>query len=91
MVTASTKVTVTPLHLYTLVLYSIAAEDGTVRKDKVVLDEVLVGENDMQVQMQGFLSFDLSAVPPGAIIKTVDLDLSKSVVCKFTLPVAGIP
>jgi len=88
-VTASTKVTVTPLHLYTLVLYSIAAEDGTVRKDKVVLDEVMVGENEMQVQMQGFLSFDLSAVPQGAIIKTVDLDLTNTVVVNSPFPWQG--
>jgi hypothetical protein len=88
-VTASTSVTVTPLHLYTLVLYSLAAEDGTVRKDKVVLDEVTVGENELQIQMQGFLSFDLSAVPPGAIIKTVDLDISKSVVVNSPFPWLG--
>jgi hypothetical protein len=88
-VTASTKVTVTPLHLYTLVLYSIAAEDGTVRKDRVVLDEVMVGENELQVQMQGFLSFDLSAVPPDAIIKTVDLNISKSVVVNSPFPWQG--
>ncbi len=88
-VTASTRVTVTPLHLYTLVLYSIAAEDGTVRKDRVVLDEVMVGESELQVQMQGFLSFDLSAVPPGAIIKTVDLDLTKTVVVNSPFPWQG--
>ena len=88
-VTANTKITVTPLHLYTLVLYSIAAEDGTVRKDKVVLDEVTVGENELQVQMQGFLSFDLSAVPPDAIIKTVELDLSKSFVVNSPFPWQG--
>ncbi|MCX6002393.1 MAG: hypothetical protein NTY79_07675 [Chloroflexi bacterium] len=88
-VTASTKVTVTPLHLYTLALYSIAAEDGTVRKDKVVLDAVTVGENELQVQMQGFLSFDLSAVPRGAIIKTVDLDLTNTVVVNSPFPWQG--
>jgi hypothetical protein len=88
-VTASTSVKVTPLHLYTLVLYSVAAEDGTVRKDKVVLDEVMVGENELQVQMQGFLSFDLSAIPANAIIKTVDLDLSKSVIVNSPFPWQG--
>ena len=88
-VTATTKITVTPLHLYTLVLYSIAAEDGTVRKDKVVLDEVTVGENEMQVQMQGFLSFDLTAVPRNAIIKTVELDISKSNIINSPFPQQG--
>ena len=77
------------MHLYTLVLYSIAAEDGTVRKDKVVLDEVTVGENEMQVQMQGFLSFDLSAVPRDAIIKTVDLDITNAVVVNSPFPWQG--
>jgi len=88
-VTASTKITVTPLHLFTLVLYSIAAEDGTVRKDRVVLDEVMVGQNEMQIPMQGFLSFDLTAIPADAIIKTVELDLSKSVIVNSPFPWQG--
>jgi len=89
MVSATTKVTVTALPTNTLILYSIAGEGGTVRKDKVVLGEVLVGENELQVQMQGFLSFDISAIPPDAIIKRVDLDLTAVVVYGSPFPNQG--
>lgn len=87
--TASTKVTVTPKHVYTLTTYSIAAEDGTVRKDSAVLDGVMVGENDGMVQMQGFLSFDISAIPNGAIIRSVELDLSKALMINTPFPNQG--
>ena len=87
--TANTRILVTPLHVYTTTLYSIAAEDGTVRKDKVVLDGVMVGQNEMQIQMQGFLSFDISSIPRDAIIKDVDLDISKSVVINSPFPFQG--
>jgi hypothetical protein len=76
--TAKTKVVVSSVPLYTLTTYSIAAEDGTVRKDKIVLEEVLVGESEYQIQMQGFLSFDISALPATASIKSVELDMSKT-------------
>jgi len=89
MVTASTKILVTPLHVYTTTLYSVAAEDGTVRKDKVVLDGVLVGQNELQVQMQGFLSFDISSIPRNAIIKNVELDISKSIIYNQPFPWQG--
>jgi len=89
MITASTSILVTPLHVYTTTLYSIAAEDGTVRKDKVVHDEVMVGQNELQIPMQGFLSFDISAIPRDAIIKGVDLDASKSFVVNSPFPWQG--
>jgi hypothetical protein len=87
--TASTGIVVTPLYVYTTTLYSVAAEDGTVRKDKVVLDGVMVGQNDLQVQMQGFLSFDISSIPRDAIIKSVALDLSNSLVINSPFPWLG--
>jgi hypothetical protein len=87
--TASTGIVVTPLYVYTTTLYSVAAEDGTVRKDKVVLDPVLVGENELQVQMQGFLSFDISSIPRDAIIKSVALDTSNSLVVNSPFPWQG--
>lgn len=88
-ITATTKVAVSALPLNTVVTYSIAGEDGTVRKDKVVLDEVLVGENEAQVQMQGFLSFDISAIPPDAVIKGVELDLSSAAIIGSPFPFQG--
>ena len=88
-ITATTKVAVSALPLNTVATYSIAGEDGTVRKDKVVLDEVLVGENEAQVQMQGFLSFDISAIPPDAVIKGVELDLSSAAIIGSPFPFQG--
>lgn len=87
--TANTRILVTPLHVYTTTLYSVAAEDGTVRKDNVVLDGVMVGQNEMQIPMQGFLSFDISSIPRDAIIKGVDLDASQSVVVNSPFPWQG--
>ncbi len=88
-VTASTKILVTPLHVYTTTLYSVAAEDGTVRKDDVVLDGVTVGQNELQIPMQGFLSFDISSIPRNAIIKSVELDISKSIIYNQPFPWQG--
>ncbi|MEI6186468.1 MAG: hypothetical protein WCP43_04595 [Dehalococcoidia bacterium] len=87
--TAGTSIIVTPLYVYTTTLYSVAVEDGTVRKDKVVLDPVLVGQNEMQIPMQGFLSFDISSIPRDAIIKSVNLDVSNSVVVNSPFPWQG--
>jgi hypothetical protein len=87
--TANTRIVVTPLYVYTTTLYSVAAEDGTVRKDDVVLDGVMVGQNEMQIQMQGFLSFDISSIPRDAIIKDVELDASNSVVVNSPFPWQG--
>jgi hypothetical protein len=39
--------------------------------------------------MQGFLSFDISSIPRDAIIKGVDLDVSKSVVINSPFPWQG--
>jgi len=88
-ITANTKVLVTPLHVYTTTLYSVAAEDGTVRKDKVVLDGVMVGQNEMQIPMQGFLSFDISAIPRDAVVRSVELDTSKCFVVNSPFPWQG--
>ena len=87
--TAKATVVVSPIPIYTLISYSVAAEDGTVRKDKVVLDEVLVGQTDLQIQMQGFLSFDISALPSNAIIKAVELDLTKANIINSPFPWQG--
>ena len=87
--TAKAKIVVSAIPLYTLTTYSIAAEDGTVRKDKIVLENIMVGENELQVQMQGFLSFDISALPPNAIIKSVELDVSKANVINSPFPWQG--
>jgi len=86
---AMATVVVSAVPLYTLTTYSVAAEDGTVRKDKIVLEDVMAGENDMQIQMQGFLSFDISSLPGNAIIKSVELDLSKTNIINSPFPWQG--
>jgi len=61
-----------------LELYSIAAEEGYVRSGGIVGPEVIVGENPSNFSVQGFLSFDISMVPPEASIESVSLDITNS-------------
>jgi hypothetical protein len=86
---ASVVVGVTPIPAYSLIVYSIAAEDGTIRGNDVTFNEVYVGEDQLQHTMQGFLSFDISSIPPNAIIKSVQLDLTKSHVVNSPFPFQG--
>ena len=86
---ATVKLVVSKVPLYTMTTWSIAAEDGTVRKDKIVLDEVMVGESELQMQMQGFLSFDITQLPPNAMIKSVELDMSKANIYGSPFPWQG--
>jgi len=88
-VSVTTLLTVTTLPIYTLQLYSVAAEDGTVRKDKTVLEQVLVGQNEMNTQMQAFLSYDISSLPPDAIVRRVELDLSNCPIFGSPFPWLG--
>ncbi len=74
--TATTGVAVTSMPTHTVELFSIPAEDGTVRRDGNVEPEPKVGDSVTDVAMQAFLSFDISAIPQGATIKSVSLDLT---------------
>jgi hypothetical protein len=56
-------------------LYSIAAEDGQVRKDGYVGSAPIVGDTKSGMTIQAFFSFDLSSIPEGATIKSVSLYL----------------
>jgi len=85
--TAKVAVSATPIHVLTT--YSIEGEDGTVRKDRTVLDPVYVGQSELQMPMQGFLSFDITTIPPNAIIKGVELDISNSTVYGSPFPWQG--
>lgn len=88
-VNATVIVAVTPIPAYTLALYSIAAEDGTIRGNDVTFNEVYVGQDELQHTMQGFLSFDISSIPPNAVIKSVQLDLTKSHIVNYPFPWLG--
>lgn len=59
-------------------LYSIAAEDGQVRRDGYVSQDPLVGDTASGILIQAFFSFDISSIPKGATIKSASLDLGTS-------------
>jgi len=88
-VKASTQVVVTPIPHYSLIVYSIAEEDGTIQGNNVSFDQVMVGQNALQQPMQAFLSFDISSIPSNAIIKTVQLDLTKAQIINHPFPWLG--
>jgi hypothetical protein len=54
-----------------------------------VLEQVLVGENEAQIQMQAFLSYDIGAIPANAVIKRVELDLRGSTIYGSPFPWQG--
>ncbi|MBN1376359.1 MAG: hypothetical protein JXA01_09400 [Dehalococcoidia bacterium] len=86
---ASTEVVVTPTPQNSLIAYSIAAEDGTIRGGNITLGEVMVGQDLEQNAMQAFLSFDTSSIPSDAIITSVQLDLTKSQIINHPIPWLG--
>jgi hypothetical protein len=57
-------------------LYSIAAEDGQVRRDGYVGQEPDVGDTKSGTTIQAFLSFDISMIPKDALITSATLDLT---------------
>jgi len=78
-VTATAQVAVATVPAHTMELFSIAAEDGHVRKDKYVGPEPNVGDMTpvrSDVATQAFLSFDISMIPAGATIESASLDLA---------------
>ena len=60
---------------HSVTLFSVVSEGGHVRKDGAVGTEPNVGHISSGVAMQAFLSFDISAIPAGASIKSASLDL----------------
>jgi hypothetical protein len=86
---ATSQVIVTPIPSYSLIVYSIAAEDGTIQGNNVSFDRVMVGQNELQQSMQGFLSFDISSIPSNAVIKSVQLDLTKANIVNHPMPWLG--
>ncbi len=95
--TATASVAVSPIPLRTATLYSVAAESGTILNNTYItspssilnVGQVLVGEDKSQVQMQGILSFDISSIPYDAVIKSVQLDLSRSLIFNYPFPWQG--
>lgn len=54
----------------------VVGESGSVRSDGSVLAPRNIGDTDSNVSSQGFLSFDISAIPAGATINEVKVDFS---------------
>jgi hypothetical protein len=79
-VTATAQVVITEALPHKLNLYSIAAEDGQVRRDGYVGQEPDVGDTKSGTTIQAFLSFDISMIPKGAIITSATLDLTAAAI-----------
>jgi hypothetical protein len=75
-VTATTQVLIAEALPSTVELYSIAAEDGQVRRDGYVGQEPDVGDAKSGTTIQAFLSFDISMIPKDSIITSATLDLT---------------
>jgi hypothetical protein len=88
-VKSTTQVSVSPVPLYSLTVYSIEAEEGTIRGNDVTFGQVLIGQDQLQKSMQGFLSFDVSSLPPDAVIKGVQIDLTRSTIFNTPFPYLG--
>ena len=78
-VTATAEVAIAMVPTHTVELFSIAAEDGHVRRDGYVGTEPNVGDTTpvrSDVATQAFFSFDISMIPAGATIRSSSLDLT---------------
>jgi hypothetical protein len=76
--TATTQVIVGETPTTKVELYSIAAEDGQVRRNGVVSEEPDVGDLKTGINMEAFLSFDISMIPEGSTITSATLDLTNA-------------
>ncbi len=89
--TATTVIAVAPIALNKVVMYSVSSESGTImiNSGAFTSGQVLVGEDRGQMQMQGILSFDISSIPYNAIVKSVQLDMSRSIIFNYPFPWQG--
>ena len=89
--TATAAITVTPIALSKVTLYSVSAECGTIMVMSGAFSpgQSLVGEDKNQSQMQAILSFDISSIPYNAIVKSVQLDLSRATIYNYPFPWQG--
>jgi hypothetical protein len=75
-VTTTARIVVSSVSALTVELFPIAADSGYVRQDGYVGQDIMVGATSWSDMIQAFLSFDISAIPEGSIIKSVSLDLT---------------
>jgi len=79
-ITSTAQVVVTTVPTHTVELFSVAAEDGHVRRDGYVGTEPNVGDTTpvrSDVAVQAFLSFDISMIPSGVTVVSASLDLTR--------------
>ncbi|MBN2462870.1 MAG: PKD domain-containing protein [Dehalococcoidia bacterium] len=79
-VTATAQVVIAEALPDKVELYSIAAEDGQVRRDAYVGQEPDVGDTKSGTAIQGFVSFDISMIPEGATVTSATLDLTAAAI-----------
>jgi hypothetical protein len=73
---ATAQITVSSLPSLALELFPVAADSGHVRQDGEMGPDIMVGATSWSVAIQAFMSFDISMIPKGAIIKSTSLDLT---------------
>jgi hypothetical protein len=61
---------------HTVTLFSVAADDGHVKQGGGTNPYPNVGDNTANEALQAFLSFNISGIPTGAVIKSASLDLT---------------
>jgi hypothetical protein len=74
--TNTTRIAVTAERFKTVDLYAIPSESGSVRVDRILGPNPIVGVQGAGLVWEAFLSFDVSMIPAGAIIRSTSLDLS---------------
>jgi hypothetical protein len=79
-VTTTARVVIAEALLNKVELYSIAAEDGQVRRDGYVGQEPDVGDTISGTTIQAFLSFDISMIPEDAVVTSATLDLTNAAI-----------
>jgi len=79
-ITATAQVVVAETLPNSVELYSLAAEDGQVRRDGYVSQEPDVGDTKSGTAIQAFLSFDISMIPKDATITSAMLDLTSAAI-----------
>jgi len=73
---SKTQITVIAEQTRTVDVYAIPAESGSVRLDRQVSTSPIAGVQGAGLVWQAFLSFDVSMIPAGAVIRSTSLDLT---------------
>jgi len=86
---ASTQITVVADRMRTVDVYGINNESGAVRFDHQISNNAIAGVQGAGLVWQTFLSFDISMIPAGAVIKSTTLDLTNHYVVGAPFGILG--